>query len=436
MKEQISGLYGDYGRYINKFRSFPMVHDGLKIVERRLLYSLYEKAKDHFVKSAEVVGHTIGNYHPHGDVSCYGSLVALVNGGLAKGQGNWGCDSGIVPCEAAAQRYTEVRASKEILDMAFEFIKFVPFEALEIYEEPVFIPTKLPLCLVNRNYCQGIGFGHRTYIPSYKTSDLVKRLRWLLKYDAKEPVIKPITDCVYISKDSDFKELLNTGKAKIEYRGIAELDYGNKSVIVKSIPPNKSFQKILNSLENEIQIQKSIGFIDESTKNTKVRFSALKRGMTLEQLSKKINAHLVGSITFDCNMCDTAGNVVTVSVDQMLLNVYNNYKNIVSQVLQSNITKLNVDIDELQMIAKIKVVLPKWLREYPDDPVRLIAGIQSETLIPVEKITALFDKYTMSRILKIRTDIQDLEVKVLENQTNLNNLEGYVWTDKYVSLLS
>lgn len=434
MKEQIGTLYSNYGRYINKYRSFPLVHDGLKIVERRLLYSLYEKAKDHFVKSAEVVGHCIGQYHPHGDASAYGSLVALVNGGMAKGQGNWGCSSGIVPCEAAANRYTEVRAAKEILDMAFEYIKYIPMEALEIYSEPVYIPTKLPLCLVNRNYCQGIGFGHRTYIPSYKTSDLVKRLNWLLTKEGKEPIIKPITDCLYISKDKDFQELLTTGKGKIEYRGVSELDYSNKSVIVKAIPPNKSFQRILGALENDIQIQKSIGFIDESTKTTKVRFTALKRGMTIEQLAKKINVHLVGSITFDCNMCDTEGNVVTVSIDQMLLNVYNSYKAIVSKVLLDTIAKLQSDIDELNMIAKIKLVLPKWLKQHPDDSDLLIAGINTDTHIPIETIDKLFDKYTIKRILKIRTDIQELEQKKIGNQNNFNNLDSYVWTDKYSAL--
>ena len=435
MKEQISELYSSYGRYINKYRAFPLTLDGLKIVERRLLYSLYEKAKDHSVKSAEVVGHCIGQYHPHGDVSAYGSLVALVSGGLAIGQGNWGCDSGIVPCGAAASRYTEVRASKQILDMAFEFIKYVKLEPLELYAEPVSIPTKLPLCLVNKNYSQGIGFGHRTYIPSYKVSDLVKRLKWLLDHEGKEPIIRPITDCTYISKDKDFQELLTTGKGKIEYRGISEQDYGNKSVIVKSIPPNKSFQKILNAMENEIVIQKTIAITDESTKNTRVRFSAVKRGMTLDQLNKKINLHLVGSITFECNMCDTEGNVVTVSIDQMLLNVYNNYLQMVSHVLQTNIDSVQNDINEFVLIAKIKVVLPKWLRSHPDDPDSLMSGISTETQIPVDTISALFNKYTMSRILKIRTDIHELEQKKMNLQTNLNNLTNYVWTDKYSSLM-
>jgi len=435
LKQQISELYSTYGKYINKFRAFPSVLDGCKIVERRLLYSLFERAKDNNVKSAEVVGWCIGQYHPHGDQSAYGSLVALVNGGLVKGQGNFGSDSGIVSCEPAAMRYTEVRSSKFVLDLAFEYIKFVNQEELELKAEPIFIPTKLPICLINKNYTQGIGFGSRTVIPSYNIKDLVKRLKWLLGYEAKEPIIRPLTNCSYISKDKDFQELLTTGKAKIEYRGVSEIDYTNKSVIVKSVPPSKSLMKILKSLESEIQIQKTVGFIDESTSSTKVRFLSLKRSLTLEQLNKKINYHLVGSTTFECNMCDMEGNVVLVSIDQMLLNVYKNYLQIVDVVLKNNIARVQKDIDELIMLAKIKAVLPKWLKLHPDEPDLLIAGICTDTQISVENIKAMLDKYTISRILKLKTDIEGLEAEKLKHQTNLNNINKYVWDDKYSSYL-
>jgi len=431
LKEQISELYSTYGKYINKFRAFPLTFDGLKIVERRLLYSLYERAKDKYVKSAEVVGWCIGQYHPHGDQSAYGSLTALVNGDMAVGQGNWGIDVGIVPCDAAAMRYTEVRSAKSILDMAFEYVKYVKKEELELHAEPLFLPTKLPLCLVNLNYCQGIGFGSRTIIPSYTIKDLTKRLEWLMGYSDKEPIIKPLSDCKYMSKEADFKELLTTGKAKLDYRGTAKTDYSSKSVIVTAIPPSKSFATILKKLEKDIQINKTIGFIDESTDKTKVRFTSLKRSLTLDNLAKKVNAQLTGSITFECNMCDLDGNVVLVSIDQMLKNVYENYEKVVQTVLNVNIDKLQKQIDELALIAKIKVVLPKWLKSHPDEPEILIKGVSADTKIPVETVKELFDKYTLSRILKIKTDTEELlkEKGVLEG--NLANLATYVWEEKF-----
>jgi DNA gyrase subunit A len=189
MKEQISELYAEYGKYINKFRAFPLIHDGLKIVERRLLYSLYEVAKEKKVKSATVVGHCIGHYHPHGDTSAYGTLAGLVNGGLAIGQGNWGNSFGIEPCGPAAMRYTECKSSKLVLDMMFENIQYIKKVPLEMDDEPLFLPTKLPVCLINTDaYCQGIGFGSRTIIPSYSIPDLVKRLQWLLGYCGIQPL--------------------------------------------------------------------------------------------------------------------------------------------------------------------------------------------------------------------------------------------------------
>jgi topoisomerase-4 subunit A len=175
MKLQVPILYKSYGQYINKFRSFPLLQDGLKIVERRILYSLYEKAREHFTKSAKIAGHVIGNYHPHSDASVYGSLVTMVNSKLAEGQGNWGSKIGIIECSAAASRYTEVRCSKEILDMAFEYIKHVRFEELEMDSEPVYLATKYPFCLISTNDCQGIGFGSRTIIPSYTKADLFEK---------------------------------------------------------------------------------------------------------------------------------------------------------------------------------------------------------------------------------------------------------------------
>jgi len=431
LKEQISALYSEYGRYINKFRAFPLVYDGLKIVERRLLYSLFERAKDKFVKSAEVVGWCIGQYHPHGDQSAYGSLISLVNGNMAVGQGNWGTNVGISSCDAAAMRYTEVRSAKSILDMAFEFIKYVRMEELELHAEPIFLPTKLPLCLVNKNYCQGIGFGSRTVIPSYSIPDLVKRLKWLLGYEKKEPVIRPITDCLYLSTDKDFKELLTTGKAKIDYRGISEIDYASKSVIVKSIPPSKNFASILGKLEKDIEINKTIGFIDESTNKTKVRFTSLKRSLTLENLAKKINQNLTGSITFECNMCNLDGDVVLVSIDEMLLNVYKNYERIVKAVLKSDIKKLEEQIEELSLIALIKVHLPKWLKSNPDEPDIVISGLHEDTKISVDKIKELFDKYTLSRILKIKTDTAELTTEKTVLEQNLSNLAQYVWNEKF-----
>lgn len=436
MLPQISRLYSEYGRYINQFRAFPLTLDGCKIVERRLLYSLFLNAKDHHVKSALIVGHTIGNYHPHGDISTYGSLVQMVNNGLVDGQGNWGMDEGLDTEPPAAYRYTECRLSKLIQDIAFENIKYVRKEALELNEEPLFLPTKLPICLIAKNYCQGIGFGSRTIIPTYTIKDLTKRLKWLLDKQGTEPVIRPITNCTALSEDVDFKTLLTTGKAKIMYRGTYETDKINRIVTIRAVPPSKSLKKLLEIFQKEIEIEKSLSWRDEVTTTTNFKFIVTKRTFNIDAFIRKLSNNLVGSITFESNMCDTEGNVVLVSIDQMLLNVYENYKKIVKFVLESTITNLQSQIDELELIKKIKLVLPKYLKDFPDDPDRVISGVSADTQISTEVVQKLFEKYTIIKILKNKTDTESLSAEKNVVQTNLNNLSSFIWDTKYNKYLT
>ncbi|MDX1699651.1 MAG: DNA gyrase subunit A, partial [Melioribacteraceae bacterium] len=92
MRKIIPVFYSEYGRYISRFRAIPLYVDALKPVERRLLLSLHEVAKNKLVKSAKVIGHVIGSYHPHGDQSAYGTLVDMVRRGLVLGEGNFGTE--------------------------------------------------------------------------------------------------------------------------------------------------------------------------------------------------------------------------------------------------------------------------------------------------------------------------------------------------------
>ena len=120
MKNIVSNLYSDYLRYTDRFRAIPWEVDMLKPVERRCLLSIHETAKTRFVKTAKVIGHIIGNYHPHGDVSIYKTLVNLVDQGYAVGQGNWG-SPGLHDDPPASYRYTEVKLEKWVEELAFEY---------------------------------------------------------------------------------------------------------------------------------------------------------------------------------------------------------------------------------------------------------------------------------------------------------------------------
>ena len=134
-------------------------------------------------------------------------------------------------------------------------------------------------------------------------------------------------------------------------------------------------------------------------------------------------------------MCDLEGNVVLVSIDQMLLNCYNNYKQIVNNVLRTDIQQLNEKINELELIKRIKGALPKYLKEYPDDADKVIELVSLETQIPQETVKMLFDKYTLMKILKNKVDTDLLKNERDVIQYNLNNLEKYIWDNKYQKLL-
>lgn len=431
LKEQTGGWYVEYGKYINKNRAFCSIYDGLKLVERRIFQSLVTEAKNSFTKSARVVGHCIGHYHPHGDSSAYGTLVQLVNNGMVDKQGNFGTKVGLKDdgsAGAAAARYTEVKMNNEVFEEAFELLKYVKEEDSEMCPEVPYLPTRLPFCLRMKNYSQGIGFGSRAYIPAYSKSDLIKRLDWLLHDKTGDgPVIKPITDCTYESKKEDFLQLLTTGKASLLFKGKLELDKDNKCVYIRSLPVSKKMRSVINAFKDEITIQKSIGYLDESTTNTKVKFMLTKRGQNLDKLYKKLQQKTSGSVAFECNMCDREGNVILVSVDQMLLNTYQMYKDVNENKLKIIIAKLEQDIIELTNMQKIKKVLPELLKKYPDDLDNLVAGIIEKTQLEEKIIRDILDKYNIPKFLKAKIDIDGKKQELNTEKNNLQNLDSYVW---------
>ena len=179
MDNIIPVFYSEYGRYISRSRMIPSNIDGLIPVNRRLLLVMHKIAKK-TTKSARIVGETIGTLHAHGDTSAYGSLVNLVYDGYAdSSKSTWG-GPGLVDVPAPASRYTETSILPWVEKLAFEFIDFVPWELLELSEEPLYLPSPIPIGLVGDGIISGISY-HKTVIPRYDKKDLVKRLLWLIQ---------------------------------------------------------------------------------------------------------------------------------------------------------------------------------------------------------------------------------------------------------------
>jgi hypothetical protein len=418
-------LYRDYGQYSN-FRNFPLNIDGLKPVERRVLLSASKIARDRFVKSRQVDAYTIGHYHPHGE--CYGTIVQLVRQGFLEGQGNFGTNVGVEPVGAAAPRYTECRIGKKALDLAFKLIKYVPFVDNELNDvEPLFLPAMYPLCLLGTEYTQGIGFGFKTFIPCYTIEDLKRRLFWLLDIKKTKPTIAPITDCTILSPPRDLEELLTTGKAKIEVQGVIVPTPRNSKVTLKSWPPGKRFESFLGKFSKELE-SGLVGFTDSSVKETEIVFEVL-RERNVEKIYKefveKLKDAVKGDISFETRIVDPDQKVILAPIDKLLLDAFQNFKNVNDSMLKDEIKKADSAIAELNLLTLIKPPLSECLRKGMtlEDSVSMISKI---TGVSVETVESLTEKYKIKKLLTVNTDTSEIKVKKKEYAENLKNLQEFV----------
>jgi DNA gyrase/topoisomerase IV subunit A len=425
MDQRLPQLYKDYGNYSN-WRSMPLDLDGLKPVERRVLLSAYKIARQKFVKSRQVDAYTIGHYHPHGE--CYGSIVQLVRQGFLTGQGNFGTNVGVEPVGPAAPRYTECKINQLILDLAFKYIDHVPFVDTELGDtEPLFLPAMFPICLMGTEYTQGIGFGYKTFIPCYNIKDLYQRLLWLLGIRKRKPIIAPITDCEILSPQPILDGLLTTGSAKIEVKGVIDINIRNNTVTLKSWPPGKRFESMLNKFAAELD-SGMVGFTDLSASETKIVFEILRernRDKIFTDFIEKINEAITGTISFETTVVDINQKVLVKSIDAMLLDTFKMFTEVNKQTLQDEIDKATAKIEEYILLQKIRPSLIDCIQKSltTEDTLKSINKI---TGIEESIISELINKYKISKLVTLNTDTSILTQKRKESTDNLNNLSTYV----------
>ena len=256
LKKTMENSYLDYSMSVIVSRALPDVRDGLKPVQRRILYALQalgvtpdKKTK----KCATIVGETMGKYHPHGDSSIYGALVGMgqpwnYRKVLIDKQGNFGSEDGDSP---AAMRYTEAKMSKMasfMLDgINKDEVDFVPNFSNE-YEEPVVLPARFPNLLVNGT--TGIAVGMATNIPPHNFTEVVNAVIKIIddKINDKETEIKDILDIIegpdfptgaQILGKKGIIDYLTTGRGKIKIRANCEIvadDKGKQKIVIHDLP--------------------------------------------------------------------------------------------------------------------------------------------------------------------------------------------------------
>ncbi len=251
-EEVIGDRFGRYSKYIIQDRALPDARDGLKPVQRRILYAMHKEKNNHekpFRKSAKTVGVVIGNYHPHGDSSVYEALVRMsqtwkVRNELIEMHGNNGSIDGDPP---AAMRYTEARlssiASELLRDIEKDTVDFIPnFDDTD--QEPVVLPAKFPNLLVNGS--TGISAGYATDIPPHNLNEVIDAV--IMKIDKPSADVNELMEVI---KGPDFptggiiqgmdgiEKAYRTGKGKVIVRAKAETENqrsGRQQIVITELP--------------------------------------------------------------------------------------------------------------------------------------------------------------------------------------------------------
>ncbi len=321
LEEVLGDRFGRYSKYIIQDRALPDARDGLKPVQRRILYAMHQEKNTHdkpYRKSAKTVGTVIGNYHPHGDTSVYDAMVRLsqdwkLRNLLVEMHGNNGSVDGDPP---AAMRYTEARlssmASELLRDIDQETVDYIPnFD--DTIAEPVVLPAKFPNLLVNGS--TGISAGYATEIPPHNLSEVIDAV--MMKIDRPDV---SVDELMSVMKGPDFptggiiqgvdgiKKAYETGKGKIVVRGRAAIEQlrGNREqIVIDEIPYEVNKANLVKKMD-ELRIDKKVEGIAEvrdETDRTGLRIVIeLKKDVDSEGILKYLYKATDLQISYNFNM--------------------------------------------------------------------------------------------------------------------------------------
>ncbi len=331
LKKTMETSYIDYAMSVIASRALPDVRDGLKPVQRRILYSMIElnngPDKPHR-KCARIVGDTMGKYHPHGDSSIYGALVNMAQEWstryvLVDGHGNFGSVDGD---GAAAMRYTEARLSKISMEMTADINKdtvdFTPnFDETE--KEPVVLPSRFPNLLVNGT--SGIAVGMATNIPPHNLREVIGAVVRIIDdqiADKEETTIEEIMDII---KGPDFptgasilgtrgiEEAYRTGRGKIRVRAISNIEpmaNGKNRIVVTELPYMVNKARLIEKIAELVRDKKIDGITDLSDQSSR-------EGMRIcIELRRDVNPNIIlNQLYKHTQLQDTFGVIMLALVD-------------------------------------------------------------------------------------------------------------------------
>ena len=340
MQKTMKDYYIDYAMSVIASRALPDVRDGLKPVQRRILYSMVElnngPDKPHR-KCARIVGDTMGKYHPHGDSSIYEALVKLAQDfntryPLVDGHGNFGSVDGD---GAAAMRYTEARLSKISMEMTADLNKdtvdFIPnFDETE--KEPTVLPSRYPNLLVNGT--SGIAVGMATNIPPHNLREVIGAVVKIIDNKINEDRETTLEEILEIVKGPDFptggtiigktaiEEAYRTGRAKIRVRAVTNIEpmpNGKNRIVVTELPYMVNKARLIENIADLVRDKRIEGTTD-------LRDESDREGMRIAiELRRDVNPNIIlNQLYKHTQLQDTFGVIMLALVDNQpkVLNLY------------------------------------------------------------------------------------------------------------------
>lgn len=450
LKKTMESSYIEYAMSVIAARALPDVRDGLKPVQRRILYAMIElnngPDKPHR-KCARIVGDTMGKYHPHGDSSIYGALVNLAQEWntrypLVDGHGNFGSVDGD---GAAAMRYTEARLSKISMEMISDINKdtvdFSPnFDETE--KEPMVLPSRFPNLLVNGT--SGIAVGMASNIPPHNLKEIiaavVKIIDNLVEYDRETQ----IEEILKIVKGPDFptgatilgtraiEEAYRTGRGKIRIRAITNIESmpnGKSRIIVTELPYMVNKARLIEKIA-ELHREKKIDGItelrDESDRQGMRICIELRRDVNANVILNQLYKHTQLQDTFGVIMLALIGNQPKVmNLLEMLTYYLKHQEEVITRRTRYDLNKAE---ERAHILKGLLIAL-----DHIDKVIQIIrssknAGIAKESLIETFTLSeaqaqAIIDMrlraLTGLERERIENELKELEIKIAEYQAIL-----------------
>ena len=437
LKKTMEKSYIDYAMSVIAARALPDVRDGLKPVQRRVLYSMVElnngPDKPHR-KSARIVGDTMGKYHPHGDSSIYGALVNMAQKWsmrymLVDGHGNFGSIDGD---GAAAMRYTEARLSKISVEMLADINKdtvdFVPnFDETE--KEPVVLPARFPNLLVNGG--TGIAVGMATNIPPHNLREVIAAVVKIIDNQVEEKRSTSIDEILNIIKGPDFptgaeilgksgiEEAYRTGRGKIKVRAVTNIETmpnGKSHIIVTELPYLVNKARLIEKMAELVKTKKIDGIVaitDESNREGLRINIELRRDVNANVILNQLLKHTQLQDSFGAIMLALVNNEPKVlNILQMLEYYLDHQKNVVTR-------RTKYDLNKAEERAHILEGLLKAL-DHIDEVIKIIRGSANVAEAKAELMSrfGLSDAQSQAIVdMRLRA-LTGLERARLENEYN------------------